>query len=306
MNREVKLALILGTSLVLIVGVLISDHFSGARRAALEGVGEEGLASGFEFVPQQEREMERLPDPGDVAAVPATTAPASATDTRAIDRPVEQPAQTLADSGDAPLELEMGRPPQPGSALADGVQRIIAAAEREGLRIIDLNGAPTAGQTDRTLSREREQVAAREDTPPAETHAQEPRRDVRLYKVQADESLWSIAEREYGDGALYVKLIAFNKDRLMADGQVREGTNIILPTRAELDAGELRPAAARGAVKAPAAKARTYKVEKGDTLGTIAERLLGTSKRWREIVELNKLEDPDRLLVGATLKIPAK
>ena len=40
------------------------------------------------------------------------------------------------------------------------------------------------------------------------------------------------------------------------------------------------------------------------TLGEIAQRLLGSSSKWREIVELNGIEDPDVVPVGTTLKLP--
>lgn len=310
MNREVKLALILGTALVLIVGVLISDHFSGARRAALDGVADEGLAASFEVAAGVEDEPVRLPEP---AATLASAAPvdggAPALSAPTVEREEARFAGNPA--GDAELfgpipVLDMGAAARGGEQLAGGARQLIEDAAREGVRIIDLSGAPTAGQTDRTGgARSGEAAAARQEAPAKA----EPRRDVRLHKVKSNESLWSIAEREYGDGALYAKLMEFNRDRLMEDGGVREGTNIILPTREELDAGELRPAARPQAQAKPAAApagARTHVVQRGDTLGTIAERYLGTSRRWREISELNKLSDPDRLLVGATLKIPAR
>ena len=47
-------------------------------------------------------------------------------------------------------------------------------------------------------------------------------------------------------------------------------------------------------------------MKRGDTLGDISKRTLGTSKRWEDILELNKLEDEDDLKPGAVLKLPAK
>ena len=48
-----------------------------------------------------------------------------------------------------------------------------------------------------------------------------------------------------------------------------------------------------------------YVVKKGDTLGDISKKTLGTSKRWQEFVELNKIIDEDRIPAGTVLKIPA-
>jgi len=47
-------------------------------------------------------------------------------------------------------------------------------------------------------------------------------------------------------------------------------------------------------------------VKKGDTLGQIAMRELGTSKRANEILTLNKLSDANSIRVGQKLKLPAK
>lgn len=51
-----------------------------------------------------------------------------------------------------------------------------------------------------------------------------------------------------------------------------------------------------------------YTVEKGDTLGKIAERLLGKANRYPEIFEANRdqLDNPDLIRPGQVLTIPAK
>jgi nucleoid-associated protein YgaU len=63
-----------------------------------------------------------------------------------------------------------------------------------------------------------------------------------------------------------------------------------------------------GPAERPAGKnARTYVVTSGDTLYGIAQGLLGTGTRWREIFELNKAvigDDPDNLRPGQRLIIP--
>jgi nucleoid-associated protein YgaU len=50
--------------------------------------------------------------------------------------------------------------------------------------------------------------------------------------------------------------------------------------------------------------AKSYVVADGDTLSTIAKRLLGSAARWKEIAELNGIEDPTRLRVGRRLRLP--
>ena len=48
----------------------------------------------------------------------------------------------------------------------------------------------------------------------------------------------------------------------------------------------------------------TYVVQKGDTLWSIARRTYGDGQRWREIAEVNGINDPSKLRVGQTLAMP--
>jgi nucleoid-associated protein YgaU len=48
----------------------------------------------------------------------------------------------------------------------------------------------------------------------------------------------------------------------------------------------------------------SYTVQRGDTLGKIAKRVLGSSQKWREIARANPSINPNRLNVGDTLVIP--
>lgn len=51
---------------------------------------------------------------------------------------------------------------------------------------------------------------------------------------------------------------------------------------------------------------KTYIVQPGDTLGTIAQKFMGTSLKWRELWELNAdtIPNPDIVHVGQRIKIP--
>jgi nucleoid-associated protein YgaU len=55
-----------------------------------------------------------------------------------------------------------------------------------------------------------------------------------------------------------------------------------------------------------ASRPKTYTVRKGDTLGAIAARVLGSSKRAGELLQANedKLEDEDTLEAGMVLRVP--
>ena len=77
------------------------------------------------------------------------------------------------------------------------------------------------------------------------------------------------------------------------------------PERAAVVSAPAVPMTVRPA-EAAAPKRRIYEVRKGDTLSEIASAELGTSKRWREIVELNPGLDPARLKVGVRLVLPTE
>lgn len=65
-------------------------------------------------------------------------------------------------------------------------------------------------------------------------------------------------------------------------------------------------AAPQAAPPATAAAVRTHQVRSGDTLGAIAQRLLGDAERWREIAALNGITDPRALRVGQILRLPGE
>lgn len=59
-----------------------------------------------------------------------------------------------------------------------------------------------------------------------------------------------------------------------------------------------------GSVPATAGGKRAYRVQAGDTLSEIAQRELGSARRWQEIVAANPGLDPSKLRAGATIQIP--
>ncbi len=48
----------------------------------------------------------------------------------------------------------------------------------------------------------------------------------------------------------------------------------------------------------------TYKVQKGDSLWTIAQKFYGNGTRYKEIASANSIADPNKIQVGQILKIP--
>jgi nucleoid-associated protein YgaU len=58
--------------------------------------------------------------------------------------------------------------------------------------------------------------------------------------------------------------------------------------------------------RAPAqAAGAKYKIQSGDSLQGIAERFFGTTTRWPDIAKLNGITNPNRIIEGQTLVLPA-
>ncbi|GGD11232.1 LysM peptidoglycan-binding domain-containing protein [Nocardioides daphniae] len=117
------------------------------------------------------------------------------------------------------------------------------------------------------------------------------------HAVKPGESLWSIAEDHFGDGARYKEIAELNRDLLGAQPSFLEpGWVLKLPAPQVKDA-----------------PAHQYGVQSGDTLSEIAQEQLGDADRWPEIYQAStglaqpggvQLTDPDVIDVGWTLNIP--
>jgi len=117
------------------------------------------------------------------------------------------------------------------------------------------------------------------------------------YVVQPGDSLWSIAERQYGDGSAWVAIAKANADLLRGSPDLIEvGWVLVLPP----GGGEAGLATTIG----PPATIIT--VKPGDSLWSIASAALGEGDRWPEIVDLNPdvIDDPNVILPGWELAVP--
>lgn len=103
-----------------------------------------------------------------------------------------------------------------------------------------------------------------------------------------------------------------------ASTALRSSANMIVRAEARIELVERRIAetviarsspAKRAAAKTSKAttttkKVRTVTVKKGDTLSSIAARLLGSSAKWTLIAKANNLRSPNNIKPGQVLKLP--
>ncbi len=171
-------------------------------------------------------------------------------------------------------------------------------------------------------------ATARETKPPKEEHkpqiqkstkppvrraparrAKPAAKEDRTYVVKPGDSLWGIAEREYGRQSreLVDALYAANRGQMSSPGALKVGMRLSLPPAGKANANaktDRELAVHRASAATPV---RFYQVQKGDRYTTIAERFLGEKARWKELYELNKDIFPDagRIRPGVRIRLPA-
>ncbi len=114
----------------------------------------------------------------------------------------------------------------------------------------------------------------------------------RVHVVRTGDDLWTLAERYYGQGTDWRRIAGANPTVLTGGpDRLEVGWRLVIP-----------------GVDAPEKDMRTIAVRRGDTLSSIAERVLGSASRWPELYRANRsqLSDPDVLPIGIRLVIPGE
>jgi nucleoid-associated protein YgaU len=154
-------------------------------------------------------------------------------------------------------------------------------------------------------------------------------RDDGMYEVQPNDSYWTISERVYGSGAYFRALAEQNRGKAARPDRLPPGLLISTPPVAQLEkdypdycprpnrretvrnrADQRAAGGYPGTVMATAGGGgRTYVVQEGDTLSSIARNELGKVSRWAEIYQLNREalgKDYDYLTPGMRLVLPIR
>lgn len=321
MTREHKLALIVGFSLVLVLGVLISDHFSKARKQDLaediRPTSARQIGANVPGIRMQEEQptggLMPLPDAGGARFMPTTTASAP--------QPQMAPA-TGPDVRPVPQgEVVMGRPTTLDNAG-------LGARRADTTALAQLDRTPAAALPSQNTSVPGVPSPTAMPTVPVTTPA--PVIPVQRHEVKDGDTLYRIAVKYYGDGKLWEKVREYNKDRVSSSGDLRVGATLQIPPKDVLlgkpyiaPTTQTTPAATPATTPAmgPNGKPlkpetriadadnknfKEYVVKEGDTLSVVAKKTLGSSKRWPELVDANKgvLSDPESLKVGMKLRVP--
>ena len=251
MTRESKLALIVGFVLILVVGVLVSDHLSQASSDTID------------------------PNTGIERAVPIADLPTGQQQRAIIDQAIVE---------ESPIELATRHP------LIDDEPVVIAQAPRE----------------ESLFDRMRESVNSLSDVGAPTLIAQSRPEPTRTYTVQSNDSLYAIARSMLGDGERWREIHTLNAKLLGPDPVLQPGMLLTLPSDAKGNETSTNRRETATPSSRPSVAPTTYEVQPGDALSLISQKLLGTSKRAREIADLNGLKDLDDIRIGMVLKIPAR
>ncbi|HZW07752.1 MAG TPA: LysM peptidoglycan-binding domain-containing protein [Phycisphaerales bacterium] len=330
MNRETKLALLIGFVAIVVVTVLLGEHFGKARNAAPAST-ELGTSTAA------------APSGSGLTVDPITSIPVATPSA-----PLVLPSAGGIDGQVQPVALTGGPTPTTPNTMAPtavmapaGGQPVLNADPNRFIPAagIDQTGLPAPSAPQVTPGNGAGPELEVPGTLPVNTLGESPvarGRPVstgveKMHPVARGETIAALAQRYYGDKGLTKQLAAYNAKRLSANGVLREGVTLRIPPRDVLmGTAVLSPAAVtqaeptgparsskpqartenRPTEKPAAQKAktgpRTYVIKKGDTLMSIASKELGSAKRWESLLVANPSLDENSLRAGMTIKIPAK
>lgn len=136
------------------------------------------------------------------------------------------------------------------------------------------------------------------------------------YTVGAGETLWSIAEKEYGDGFKWKEIAKANN--ITDASSLAKGAKLIIPeipkaispTLAAMPTAVPTPTTSiatsnnQNNIQAQKITGNSYTVAHGDYLWEIAIRAYGDGYRWVDIAKANNLTNPNLIFSGNVLKLP--
>ncbi len=272
MTRENKLALIIGFGLVLVVGILVSDHFSLAHTQDSARM----ASKSNETTPL----ANRLRNPALLVPTDEYVAPPPLIDDHAND----QRAGTQM-------------PPNGRESEVQAVPDSPTGSKNEELSVIDL--------PDLTELRRGQVDNAGTNSSPGQASSAGDR--FTWHTVEAGETLSKIAAEVLGDPNRWRELAAINTDRIPDPNNVAKGVLIRIPVRGSSGDSSTRKRETTQQ-KTRETQVRKHVVAKNENLSEIAAKYLGSARRWREIYEANRdvISNPDNVRAGTELTIPTR
>jgi nucleoid-associated protein YgaU len=109
------------------------------------------------------------------------------------------------------------------------------------------------------------------------------------YSVKSGDTLMKMAFEVYGDLYQWRRILEANRDVISDPNNIPVGTQLKVE----------RPAQAVSISR----NGEAYRIQSGDTLGTISQQVYGTKSKWRDLWDNNRelIKDPNKIYAGFTL-----
>ncbi|MEX2212859.1 MAG: LysM peptidoglycan-binding domain-containing protein [Phycisphaeraceae bacterium] len=342
MTRETKVGLVVGTGIILLIGIIVSDHLAANNRGSAAVPAPPGYveAAGTSGQPRviNPRGYERQAEPAAEQRVQPITPAENLNPHRGntgnprIAIAQVEPGTGANGTGNGAgngVNPHLGATGQGNSQHLDGTGDINLRNALRSQGVLDEGRGNTgtgntfANNTGNTGTPGHAGNAAGGNG--AGNTAQPPARQPEpiVHFVQPGERLWSIAERYYGNGKYWTIISQSNADKMVdaRQGIVRDGVRLVIPHKSVVvpetsNAANTVTNANNGATAADHTRigvgntlsVRTVKVEAGDNLTRIAERYYRSEdpSYIKAVVEANRgqIRDADDIKAGMLLVMP--
>lgn len=241
MTRELKIALIVGFSLVLVVAVLVSDHLSKASRSRLASADAAAPVASHLIPTDPIRTAEDVALQSEALIAMAEGRPAAATELAMRQANREAPeveravnSGSIRESGTAFVERLSQANVPPALEVVQAPTAVTASGLTPTRPLVD--SAPTTGSPGLSESSLKPvEVAATTVKTPDESSTGGSADSVTstnaevIHTVAAGDSLYLIAKKYYGEGGKWKQIVDANPGRVSEKGVVRQGVKLTIP-----------------------------------------------------------------------------
>lgn len=340
MHMDVKLGVAISLAVVLVAGAYFLYRDTGEGPIALADqakVADSANARPALDSPTASRQTNRTPKekvglrkrPGAKRVAPeggskVALIPRSAAGRKGTLRPKAAPAKNALTKQTSPVPAAGRRlAVAKGTDGADASQspgRPLAQTRRDARKLsaqpsLPVTGAPTVAEqrnNSKPTTGSRQPAVTRAAKPPTVDRASSSTPGnvaVDIHHVQTGDTLASIASNYYGSER-YTRLLIAGNPQIPDPNHLRVGMKVKIPPK---PTGEQVLAVSKPSVAsettATTGKARTYRVQEGDSFYAIARDKLGDAGRWKELLALNDNlvhGDPKQLRPGQIVTLPVR
>ena len=292
MTRETKIGLLVGLAFIIVIGILLSDHFTTANQphqAALTTTIDDVLGSTRTLGPRRQNPAP-LEAPNVEPRVPIIVQPDPSLERREhVEVGAANSGRRIIDVTEQPAipATEIAQIPDVRGNTTGPEENILAHTEP----VVTVTQPPVNNNTN---------TAAKENTKP--------------YTAEMGDTLSKIAGKAMGANTKANRDAILKANPKLAENpnkiNIGESYNIPVPTTAvnTTNKPETRDTVARETTLAVASSSVDYVVKEGDNLHKIAREQCGGISFVGQIQEMNKdlLKGSDKLKIGMKLKVPPK